>query len=290
MKSNKTKTIPAFAALALVWLAALVFASIYDLNISLTIADPMSGFGRALEIIGEPPAILFTSFNCALIIYYFLKKPNRARRDITLAALSFIGMYGAAFYTIYQTFRYIAEYRSDVSSKVIETGALEIILSVVICTAVCAIMLFGVSKLKYETLCRVSDTAVRCVFAAITTLVVIWCFKLVWGRVRFRQLDGDYTRFTPWYHPNGFTGYFSFPSGHTANAAVIFTAIYYLDFLPEKHKKLKPIIYLMLVLWILLLAFSRVAVGAHYLSDVLFGAAITFAIVYFWKPKNNGKR
>ena len=95
--------------------------------------------------------------------------------------------------------------------------------------------------------------------------------------------NGNFSGGTP---PQGFNGNFSFPSGHTSNATVIFTSVYYLRFLPEKHKKWKPFIIAALLLWIVIAAFSRVRVGAHYLSDVLFGAAITFGIAAFFKPKN----
>ena len=283
---NKSKLPLIILPLLLVWAAALILASFIDLDLSLAVADPLSGFGRVLEIIGEPPAILFTSFNFALLIAYFQKKPERQRRDNILTVLSLIGMVGAAFYTIYQTFDYIAEYRSDLSGNEITAGPAELMASMLICIVICGAMLFFSSRLSYDTLQRVQNAAAHCVFAAISTLVIIWCFKLIWGRVRFRQLDGDYSRFTPWYLPQGFTGYFSFPSGHTANAAVIFTATYYLRFLPERLRRLKPLAWGLLSAWIVLLALSRVLVGAHYLSDVLCGAMITFIIVYFWKPKD----
>ena len=60
---NKTRLHPLIAAGAVLWLIALVFAGIYDLDISLAIADERSAFGRFMEVAGEPPAILFTSFN-----------------------------------------------------------------------------------------------------------------------------------------------------------------------------------------------------------------------------------
>ena len=144
-------------------------------------------------------------------------------------------------------------------------------------------MLVIAMRMKRETLDKIFDTACRCVFVGVTTFVVIWLFKLVWGRVRFRSKDGDYSLFTRWFIPQGFTGNYSFPSGHTSNAAVIFTSTYYLRFTGKKY--LKPVMYSCLTVWLVTVALSRVLVGAHFLSDVLCGMAITLTIVWLWRPK-----
>lgn len=283
-KSNFKSHLPLIIG-AILWLIALIFASIYDLDISLAVADPMSALGRVLEIVGEVPAILFTSFNFILMSAYFALQPKQNKNRRIKLVVTLILAIGTAYYTTIRTFIYIADYRSDLTGDDISVGILEIIISAVICAALVSSMYFAARRLGYERLTRVYSTATACVKAAVTTLIVMWLIKLVWGRVRFRQLEGDLSRFTPWYLPQGITGYFSFPSGHTANAAVIFTSAYYLNFLPENKRIQRAAAYIALALWIILLAASRVLVGAHYLSDVLFGAAITFVIVYLWRPK-----
>lgn len=280
------KAIALIISLVIIWLAAMTVASKYDLNISLAVADKMSVFGRLLEVIGEPPAILFTSFNFSLICACLMKKPKRSRIDLTLAALSIIVLFGSAFYTVHQTFVYILEWRSDLTGVIHSAGIPELSASIFISTGIGLLMLVFSFKLEYAKLKKLLNSATRCVLAAICTLIAIWFLKLTWGRVRFRQMDGNFSLFTPWYIPRGFTGFYSFPSGHTANAAVIFTLVYYLKFLPQKYRLLKPLSYIFLTVWVLLLAFSRVRVGAHFLSDVLCGAAVTFAIVYFFRPKS----
>lgn len=283
-KSNFKSHLPLIVG-AILWLIALIFASIYDLDISLAVADPMSALGRVLEIVGEVPAILFTSFNFILMSAYFAALPEQNKQSRAKHGVTLFLAIGTAYYTTIRTFIYIADYRSDLTGDDISVGILEILISAVICAAVVAAMYFAARQLGYEHLTRVYSTAFACVKAAVTTLIVMWLIKLIWGRVRFRQLEGDLSRFTPWYLPQGITGYFSFPSGHTANAAVIFTSAYYLNFLPESKRPQRAAAYILLALWVILLAASRVLVGAHYLSDVLFGAAITFVIVYFWRPK-----
>ncbi len=255
--------------IAVFWLIALAFATRYDLEISLAIADENSFFGRALEVLGEPPAILFTSFNFSLMFSHFVKKFHKTWKDILFAILTLVGSVGTVIFTV------------NTVSDYLHIGIAPGVLSSIIVGAI----ILNSLRISKESADKYFSVACRCAAVACATFVIIWLIKLGWGRVRFRQLE-DLADFTPWYLPQGFNGYFSFPSGHTANATVICTAAYYLDFTPKNLAKIKPIVYLLLGIWVILLALSRVLVGAHYLSDVLFGGAITFALVYLAKPKN----
>ncbi len=274
-------SIPIIIAVIL-WLAALAAATVYDLEISLSVADENSVFGRILEIFGEPPAIIFASFNFSLMAAHFIKKSVRDHRDIIFAAVCLILTVGTVFFTVFESADYLANWLTPADSAPM---AVKLVISVVIA----ALILFNALRLSKNATDKYFETACRCAAVAVLTLAVIWLFKLLWGRVRFRQLE-SIADFTSWYLPQGFNGYFSFPSGHTANATVIFTTAYYFKFLPERYEKIKPLFYSLLIIWIALVAFSRVSVGAHYLSDVLFGGAITFAIVFFLRPKTPNKK
>ncbi len=269
--------IPVIIALIL-WLAALAAATVYDLEISLSIADENSVFGRILEIFGEPPAILFASFNFSLMLAHFIKKDGRKCKDIIFSAVCLLLSVGTVIFTVFESADYLAEWLTSADSAPI---AIKLAVSAVISV----LILFNGLRMSKESADKYFETACRCAAVAVLTLAVIWAFKLTWGRVRFRQLE-SLSDFTSWYLPNGFNGYFSFPSGHTANATVIFTTTYYFKFIPQKYEKIKSLLYALLIVWIVLVAFSRVIAGAHYLSDVLFGGAITFGIVYFVKPKH----
>ena len=261
---------------AVIWLAALIFAGFYDLPISLAVADPMSPFGRLLEIVGEVPAILFTSFNFSLIAVCLLKRG--AQKERIIAALSVVGMVGTAYYTSNATLGYIRDWRADLGLGFM-SGGMKLFVALLLAALFSALFLFIAFHIERERLERFLTAAAHCVLAAVLTLVIIWAFKLVWGRVRFRQLE-DISMFTPFWHPNGYNGYFSFPSGHTANATVILTLLYYSDHMKQKGRFLRPT----LAVWIVIVALSRVLVGAHYLSDVLCGAAVTAIIVYLCRP------
>ena len=72
----------------------------------------------------------------------------------------------------------------------------------------------------------------------------------------------------------------SFPSGHMANVSM-FVPMFLTLPLINKHIKLKEEwIIVISTAWCLLLAYSRMRVGAHYLSDVSVGGLTTVAVAY----------
>lgn len=64
----------------------------------------------------------------------------------------------------------------------------------------------------------------------------------------------------------------SFPSGHTQSAVVNY-GILLLIFLPVVHRKWRPLVVGLVAVVVALIGFSRIALGVHYVSDVV-GAVI----------------
>ena len=105
------------------------------------------------------------------------------------------------------------------------------------------------------------------------TSVIVELMKLEWGRVRYEDLSSE-SEFTQWYIINGPDhDNSSFPSKHTASA---FTFLPILAIMNNKEmsKKLKIILLFSVVGFGLYVGVSRVAIGKHYASDVLFSAGI----------------
>lgn len=67
----------------------------------------------------------------------------------------------------------------------------------------------------------------------------------------------------------------SFPSGHAANAAIMIL-LGSLSLLDEKFKGKKDLLFFIGFGFALVVAFSRIVAGAHFLSDVTIGILITF--------------
>lgn len=112
--------------------------------------------------------------------------------------------------------------------------------------------------------------------ALIGYVICIQGIKYFWGRVRFRELDAAFSQFRPWYLPQGITGFDSFPSGHAAMGWMLLSLMILII---DQKKWLKLSVLLMIIIYAIILALSRVVIGAHFASDVLFGSF--FIIVIF---------
>ena len=67
----------------------------------------------------------------------------------------------------------------------------------------------------------------------------------------------------------------SFPSGHTGEAAILMFYLPYLTKLDKNIKKMEILMFIFGISFTLLMGFSRMTMGAHYLSDVCMGALFT---------------
>lgn len=109
-------------------------------------------------------------------------------------------------------------------------------------------------------------------------LLIATPLKIFWGRIRFRDLAENYSDFTPWYWPNGITGNQSFPSGH---AVMSFMLVVLFIFFMDKAFYKRIILKGLIISWGIVVCASRVVIGAHFTSDVLFGAMIMIVSYLF---------
>lgn len=88
----------------------------------------------------------------------------------------------------------------------------------------------------------------------------------------------------------------SFPSGHTSVAAILLFGLPYLPLVIPKLKGKENLLFVIGFVYTLLMAFSRMTVGAHFLTDVSFGAlfmtvcsiaANEINLKFFIKENNN---
>ena len=98
--------------------------------------------------------------------------------------------------------------------------------------------------------------------------------KELWGRVRPYELSDKGALFTNWLTINGNTGHSSFPSGHTGNGAfLMFLAFYF-------HKlRSRKIMFAIGLFYSVLMALSRIRIGAHFTSDVTMSLIIMFGLM-----------
>ena len=149
----------------------------------------------------------------------------------------------------------------------------------------CAVLGFYLGK-KYgnENTWKIVVTAFLIAAIALGLTLIV---KRIFDRPRFRVAvlnNEDY--FRNWweiYHgPKTYAKeeFKSFPSGHTCGAAITMVFLPYLGLLIEPLKKHRIIFFYSAFAITLLVAFVRMLVGAHFLSDVSMGALV-LAIFYF---------
>ena len=254
-----------FSALLLL----LAAATMMDRALSLSAANTENVFGRFLEIWAEPPSLLMVAFSFALCAVY--RARLRTPYFVLQTALCTLGCVIAVAATVYRTADYYTG--EGVSSPaVLAIVAAVSLLLVFLC-------LFLSTRIRTDTLSKMFPAMLFVIATALATLFIVSTMKNLWGRIRFRDMaalgDDTLSGFVPWYLPQGITGYNSFPSGHTSNAVILFSASYYVDAIRPKRARL---IRILVILWIAVVMVSRILCGAHFLSDVVCGALITSVI------------
>jgi membrane-associated phospholipid phosphatase len=120
----------------------------------------------------------------------------------------------------------------------------------------------------------------------LANLLFVHPLKLLWGRVRFRDLDATHAAFSAWYAPQGPTGHASFPSGHAAMAWMLLPSV--LLFTRGTPARLAAT--LLVVAWGCFVALGRVVIGAHYASDVLCATLFSLAVVLYAASERGAAR
>ena len=243
-----------------IWIILAVIFGIYDLDISKQIVNQNSGWAKFLENYGMIPGILVIL--SGIYIYYSFIKTKSDVWSYIQKVVFFLVNCGLIFYLF------------DILLN-IATSKYFIIF--IIIALVMNLMIFIVihKRNQGKSIIRIKYAKVVVGMALFGYVIFIQGVKYFWGRVRFRELDAAFSQFTPWYLPQGITGFDSFPSGHAAMGWMLLAL---LILLANKKQWVKYSVFILIFLWGVTLALSRVVIGAHYASDVLFGSAV----IAFW--------
>lgn len=285
------KNILAIGICSVVFLALLTVATFFDLQINLAIGNGNSVFGQFFSYLGDSFAWIALPIS-GLILYQAVKKTNKYYK--LLKAL-FLILTFAGFYLV--TNYLFGKFASEIK--------LEIIYVILFAAIGTFFAVFGTNKIDKDLMEKLVIFAVFMLICVAVSQGVITLLKYVWARQRFRNLEGgniiggDTSGFTPWYKPSfgrhdealfysdtfgaeDEDAYKSFPSGHTASAAITFVIVM-LPELFEKLKKHKVWFYIVPSVITALVAISRLVNRAHYLSDVVMAAAITVTLIFLIK-------
>ena len=259
MVKNYKYNIIVFYVLAVI---AMGFAAFFDLKIDAWLNNPTNPFCVWLYNTGEMPARLLTPIAGAVIAYTVDKKWQKI-----LGALICLG--GSAYFGTYVGKYFFIEENRFVFSLVWGIGF-----------GVTLLIVGSVVKIPKRLKKPLLILAIAGLAAMAAQIFFIEGMKHLWGRVRFRDLlaAGSNDAFTPWYVINGLNGNKSFPSGHTAGAGMSYLLML-LPFVFKKWENKKQLCFWVPFVYTSVVAFTRLVMGAHYLSDVTVGGTVSFTVI-----------
>ena len=274
-QSAKSKSVKLGASAVLA--TGITLASRFDLAISAALAGlsetenvftlSVPKFAALLEIIGEwaPSLLAATS---VLIVGQESAAQYEDKENIAKWT-SFVPATALMAYATSKTMEYMRFHLSGALSAAMIAG---------IAFAIAAMLYILIGKIPENVRKKLFLPAAYTLAASFFVMATVCTIKTLWGRVRLRELVdmNSLAKFTPWYHPNFFSGSHSFPSGHTAHATLLLMLPKWLS---GKGVKYRTVLMTACSVFVALMAFSRLSAGAHFLSDILFGFLIAFGII-----------
>jgi len=273
LKKRTNKTIAYYLILIGIITAFLLESS--DLWISVTLYYPNSGWAIFLEKYGEIPGLIVVLIGIQIYIVTLKTSSN-------IKSILFSGLFltTGSLITIY-IFWALALAISN-STSLFSENRHYFFLAAILSNILLSLLFRKRHKFSKKAI-LFSRISFKMFFYSY--ILFVQPLKIFWGRIRFRELTENYSNFSPWYLPQGITGNQSFPSGH---AAMGFMMIALFVFFADKSFYKRIFLKGLVISWGLAVCASRVVIGAHFTSDVLFGAFVMI-ISYLFLINNANK-
>lgn len=246
-----------------VFISLFIIFTFYDLNFSNWIVNRESLFGQFFYVFGELPGTFIGLVSLSILSVSGINSKKQTINFYGFGLLSFV----MSFVIMYRTLNYL-----DINLfPLIGLGVFPPI-----------ILIYTLNQLSDEKKIHLRKYAIVGVLTLIVGVLVPNLVKIGWARPRYRILDTT-VLFKAWYNPSGFTlndDWKSFPSGHSAAAAISLVYLY-LPQLFERIRGKEKWIKLFVWVWIILVMLSRVVRGDHYVTDTLVGAGFTYYVFVY---------
>jgi len=266
-------------AIEIAFLFGICISSVYDFEITYFLSGAgvvdgrlslnVSLISKIIEFISEFPPLIFFAFTSIVLVRNLLKIFRGAKKAVFLGVI-----YLLAPLCMFRAW-------SSAVENVVGEGnvtVLQYVLAVIIAIISTVIIHFIVWKLPKKLLKIFFAPAAVTAVSVIAALLIQIAIKVVWGRMRMTDIvaANDPTLFTSWFVPNWFSGGHSLPSGHTMTTTQLLLVPIWLERFQSPRGRRTT--YAVIGGYIALVAFSRLCVAAHFLSDVVFGFVISFII------------
>lgn len=297
--SNRNRQFMAVGAFLLIFGGLLALATIFDLQISFLLASPNLVDGRyfstsfpcnLVEVAAMAPIWGFATFAASVLVVYLHHKGGAAR----VLELIFFGLSvfaGSSF------LRDMMKYLLQILDKEAVMKQIWFQLAMTAFGLTATVLILALAGGWIQDHMRQMLPFALAIIGSCCCFLFVELIKNPVGRMRFRAMHfvGDYSYYTPWYQVSsareqlgglGFDrDYFkSFPSGHTFSGSMAYLVILLPDlFKGLQTRKWKALSYVAPIIYTGLVAFFRVAAGAHFFSDVLVGGTMGFLAVQFFR-------
>ena len=297
--SEKNRKFAAVGAFLLIFGGLLALATIYDLQISFFLASPNLASGRyfstsfpcnLVEVVAMAPIWGFATFAASILVVYLHHKGGAAR------ALELL-FFGISVFTGSSFLRDMMKYLLQILDKEAVMRQIWFKLAMAAFGLTATVLILALAGRWIQAHMRQMLPFALAIIGSCCCFLFVELIKNPVGRMRFRAMHfvEDYSYYTPWYQVSsarehlgslGFDrDYFkSFPSGHTFSGSMAYLVILLPDLFKNlQTRKWKTLSYVVPIAYTGLVAFFRVAAGAHFLSDVLVGGTMGFVAVQFFR-------
>ena len=269
-----------FAIVGGLLVVGIILGSIFDLQINQALFSNRNAFGIGVSMFGMIPGYAFLSFFGGTFFYLIYKGEFPKPWKIVLCLLSFVALGAAAWFTSKEFFSVNGANLPGIGYTI-----LALAISVVIHGGIYVLGLFLGKRING----KYAWVGILILMLAVLVALVpgVTLFKNILHRPRYRtiQLGIDGIAFHNWWEPfpeyQNFISsvpkeeFKSFPSGHSACAMVVSMLLMWLPLVNDKLVKHQTLLFYLGVGYAAFVAFTRMLVGAHFLTDVCFGMLIT---------------
>lgn len=295
----KRKNILPFCLYLLIFLSLMVIASIFDFEISKILTSSSLNVGKyysssligsIIEIIGSFPIFIALLFACLIQGKNFYKRKDKSKY---IALIFVIASIIDLTWFIKDTFKYAANIYGFKNIYELDFMML-IYIGLATILSLLAHFLYSKVSLKRNDELKIFSYVI---FASCSFHILIELIKGPIGRMRYRGMNAinDFSYFTPWYAISSAKelitssiipsdAFKSFPSGHTHAAGISYLLICLPDIFEKlNNKKCRILCYIIPIFYTGLVAFYRIEVGAHFMSDVVVGGTLAFTTVSIFR-------
>jgi membrane-associated phospholipid phosphatase len=246
-----------------------------DYSLSSALIDRHSVFGEFFNMFGEWPATLGAA--AGVFLLYSGRRREKPGRNIAVNAFALPFLFLFLFFAFWSPLRYMYEFSPTGIPSWTSFTALGL-------TAVVfsGLIWFGNHKADLSKMRALRKVGILMLVLVFAEMILVNLIKPLWARPRMRSIE-SIDQFRRWFEIQGWVNnqeLKSFPSGHTANG---FTMIMWSLLIPGNKKAARRRFTAFAIVWGVMVAISRVILGAHFITDVAVGGYITLVLFFLLK-------